>query len=236
MIVLDEKYKVSPFGLGETYLINDRLPIHNLISFLSTHREYNYEMSDKYLKDNYDIDISNHRESLIEDCFDVTVNIYERYRKSHPTPSDYIANDRKYFNTKGRNYYLKFVNWCGHVPNKDFLGLPVKADVIHHVFPLVYGGTNELENLIHISERNHEILHLNSMEHIQKYNFQAVDYLWYLNNPFITEKVKYLHNKYNFDMLEGRSNEFKRDYYFAIIKEEMIEYYKLMEHQEVTYT
>jgi len=51
---------------------------------------------------------------------------------------------------------------------------------IHHIFPVVYRGVNLFENLVSVSDFQHDILHSNPFEHIEKYCNIAVDYLSFL--------------------------------------------------------
>lgn len=226
MVVIDGIYRTNPIDTREEYLVNGLFPLHNLILYLSAHREYNSKMAIDYLNKYYDIDLYKHTHSL-EKYFLTTINAYDEFLTENPYPDDFNKTSRDYFNNKGRSHYLKFVNWCGHLPNMDYLNMPVEMDVVHHIHPLVYGGTNELDNLIHICEFNHEVLHMNPLEHIKKYCHQAVDYLWYLHNPYMSDKNKKIYHKYNMKNIEDKSNQYKVDFYKSAIKEEMNELYNL---------
>lgn len=57
-----------------------------------------------------------------------------------------------------------------------------KASEVHHIHPLMYGGSNQLENLLALSGWTHKLLHRNSLEKHKKYCFHALDYLNYIGN------------------------------------------------------
>lgn len=236
ILKLESNQRLYTTYSGEEYRINN-MPISQIINFLS-HRSYTQQMTINYIKKHYNLDISEEVKRLENEggkilaLWEFSKSIYERFLKENPR-DDYEPHSRDYFKNKGRNYYLKFAKWCGHLPNKDFLNTWVSMDEVHHIHPLVYGGSNDLENLIHISKFNHDILHLNPLEKYEKYNHQAICYLWYLYSDWIAEKNKWFVEKYDLMRFKDRSPSFLVDMYKASIKEEMSEFYSNLQKEMV---
>jgi len=221
---IEEGNRIYPPQKGETYFLG-KLPLHWLVYYLSTIRNYNKELTIEYIRKNYDLDISDVISSISWWEWN-DVNIYEEYTKRNPRKG-FKTNERRYFTSRGRSYYIKFAITQWGFWKKDFINHFLETDVIHHIYPLVYGGTNHLENLIHVSSFNHDILHSNPLENIEKYNHQALNYLWYLQFPWTTEKNQYLFEKYNLDqMINHESKQYQANILSAAIKQEMNEFYE----------
>lgn len=217
--------KLIPSQEGEEIYFG-KMPLSWLINYLSSHREYNKELTIKYIKDIYEMDLTKEIQNMPWWMCDI--NIYDEFTKEHPR-TGYKTDSRDYFNNKGRNYYYKFINWLNHYPEQDYLLDCMKTKVVHHIFPLVYGGDNSLENLIHISDFNHELLHENPNEEDRKSCFKSVDYLWYLHNPYISDKNEYIVHKYKLMEIKNRSAKYQMNAYKSAIQEEMYEFYNFKE-------
>lgn len=196
-------------------------------------RGFNNDLVIKYTKNIYNIEISKEidkNKNIMHFSDDTFITFYEM----NP---DYELNnnDRDYFNSKTKPLFNKFSKHAGIDKNFDFFcgnfvsqiigcGFKVsetlKTDVIHHIHPLVYGGTNNFENLLCVSRFNHEILHENPKEDIEKYCFQAVDYLFYLWDQ--SSGAKELIDKYK---LREIKREIGFDAYLSAIKNEMRLFY-----------
>lgn len=149
------------------------------VEYMSKYRKFNKEMIIDYLINVYKckpkIIKNDERFKLILDKFCTQeTNIFDEYYKQ----DDYrkhVQNNRDYFNNKVRGRYIGF-----HFDNFDeycyISGFLFPHDV-HHIFPLQYGGTNQLENLIYISGTMHDILHKNPKQNSYEYSHIAVDHL-----------------------------------------------------------
>lgn len=220
-LIQEDGYKVFPPQKGKVYMANS-IPLHWLVYYLSRHKMLNKELSIKYIKENYHIDISSIIDTYEWDW--IEEDVYSSFIKTHPRED--FNNTRRYFESKGRTYYLNFSKSINYSIKKDQLNGLVKANTVHHIYPLVYGGTNHLENLIQVSTFSHDILHENSREKEERFCHQAVDYLWYLYCPWITDKEKYIFKKYKLNEMNDMAINFKMDSYFAAIKNEMVEFYE----------
>lgn len=158
-------------------------------------RFYDTQYIIKYTKEIYDINLTkkeirnNNYESIHLKI--INNNVFDEFRKEK---SINIADDdysRKYFNGKARNQYLDFLKFINrkyiNKISKDYIkkcfGITLrKASEVHHVHPLMYGGSNQLENLLALSGWTHRLLHDNPLERYKKYCFHALDYLNYIGN------------------------------------------------------
>jgi hypothetical protein len=231
VLTIEDGYKIFPSQKGNTYLINNRFPLHWLVYYLSLHKHYNKELTNNHIKTFYDLDISDLLDN--DDVFYWVWNkddIYKEHLTKYPR-KEFNEDSRDYFNSRGRSYFLKFIK--NH--NEDFVNGLMKTSVVHHVHPLYAGGTNRLENLICISDHNHDLLHMNPMEIIEKYCHQAVDYLWYLYSAWDTDKNKRILDKYKItEIVESNedNHSFIVDVYLSAIKSEMMEFYKYIENKQ----
>lgn len=212
-------------GIGE-------IPLGNLCYWLNM-RSYNREMIINYIKEIYSIDASKEVSNIHKQgkmLFDFSTNVYEKFKKENP-PKKEDDGTRKWFNYYGRKRYHRFVDqhmWFSCDLTKPFceiLNVPI-GTVTHHIYPLTYGGTNKLNNLIDINDIFHGILHKNPLEHIEKYCYQALDYLRYI----IWNKYSYIQEKYGLKGL--KVNKLIFDATNLAIENEMLEFYNLIQ-QEV---
>lgn len=179
-------------------------------------RHCNEQQAIIYTKKIYNIDLS-----LIlsnqKYYWDYKINYYNEFYKTHSYP---IEDDgsRKFFNIYGRKSYEKFMD-LAYFDNEDCIMQHMKYSDIHHIHPLCFGGKNNIENLIHINNFNHDVLHENPLEEHEVYCHQAVDFLGCLYSEVMTGEIirKYKLVNYSEDMFV--------DMYKACIKEEMRNYY-----------
>jgi hypothetical protein len=175
-----------------------------------------------YTKDIYGLDITEELkqyESEHGKLWNGDFNIYDNFDKENPvdTPDD---NTRDYFVKHAKKRFEKFIEKHEELQEDRLLPLFEPKD-IHHIFPLVWGGSNKLSNLIYISRFTHDLLHKNPLENIEKYCYQACDYLAYLGwiNGF-----DYLDNLYNLKQ-HMESKKLLVQMYKGAIEEEMDKFY-----------
>lgn len=203
-----------------------KIPIKNYLIILDK-RCYSPALAVEYTKDVYGIDISEEVKNE-KTCWDYKdTNVYEFFEKKYPPKSE-DDGTREYFTKEGRqrycNFYKKFKESEG---TYDLIfDWFLKADVIHHIFPLVFGGNSDLMNLIPITDFNHKLLHKNSVETKRECCFMAVDYLSYL---YSFDSLKELNDKYNITQYEDMSEEFKHNFLNTILGTEMRLFYKNLE-------
>jgi hypothetical protein len=195
-----------------------RIPLYYFTRY-ATDRLWDKEYTLQYVKDNYDINISEELEYLGYDkeYFYTPFNIYTKFNKENPATRE-DDGTREYFQSIGRHRYVKFLKKHG-LTEYDY-ALPLPYDVIHHIYPLEYSNDNSLENLIPVNEYTHSILHMNPLESIKKYCFQAVDYYYYLTKY----QGVHMYVKYNLDFykdMEGLGGDLIR----AVTKYEMDMFY-----------
>ena len=158
-------------------------------------RFYDTKYIIKYTKEIYDIELtekdvrSNGCESIHLNIIDE--NIFDEFRKEKSINIEEDDCSREYFNNKARTQYLNFLKYIKIKYINDFsknymkrcFGISLrKASEVHHVHPLIYGGNNQLENLLAISGWSHRLLHNNPLEKHKKYCFHALDYLNFIGN------------------------------------------------------
>lgn len=153
------------------------IPIKDYLYILEQ-RLYCPEYAIEYTRKFYDVDITEYIDLIF---WEFNTDIYKYYEEHHQVK---VQDDksRKWFNSYGRKRYSKF--YKSYKENDKLYDLIedrfAVSDVIHHIYPLVYGGSNNLLNLIPVTDRFHKILHKNPYEHEERFCFQAVDYLSYL--------------------------------------------------------
>jgi hypothetical protein len=169
------KYKLYNFDDKELFYI-DKIPLHIYLDYLSDKRMYNKEMAVDYTRDIYDIDIAD----IVGDYhFKYSSNVYEKFKSSNPIKTE-DNRTRKYFNSRGRNYFIKFLCDYSEDIGYDALYPLMKYSVVHHIHPLEYSEDNDIENLIQISDFSHKLLHNNPFQHDRKICFKSLDYLGFL--------------------------------------------------------
>lgn len=191
------------------------------------------------------IEIMNKRKYDIKKIIDYTILVYgidirciSQYSKYidnivwndtiYDFPKEYHnSHCRKFFNNTVKPNYIKFIN--NNFQPKNLIKLDdmlfsetVKADVFHHIHPLIFGGTNDYYNLIPITEYNHKLLHMNPYETKAIKCFQAIDYLTYLYMP---KSIKQLYKKYFTKKINNQGLRFINEYWKIIYKEEMLLFY-----------
>ncbi|AWI05943.1 hypothetical protein B9W14_16020 [Clostridium drakei] len=197
------------------------IPLTEYIDCLNA-KNFNRDMAVKYTKKIYDKDISDVAKLHI---FLVNSNVYREFEKQNPISKTAIQalktyNPREYFSHYTCRRFYKFFAFID-VGEFDQLTFLMTAEHIHHIYPLTYGGTNKLENLIYVSEFNHKLLHKNPLENIEKYDFQAIDYLWYLYSKKLPELI----SKYNLKLTFDKSSSFIKNQFKNCIEEEMKIFY-----------
>lgn len=211
------------------------IPIKNYIKNLDS-RNFGKSMIIKYTKDNYTLDITKeiqHFEETEMELWNGDLNLYEEYDKENPSIKTEDGT-RQYFIKYGRKRFLKFTQQYEELENQDKVIPFFKPKDVHHIFPLMYGGNNNILNLSYVSRFTHDLLHNNPLEEIEKCCFQGYDYLSYLGNYNLdnAEGFKYLNDKYNF---YGQKNNKKMIYhmYCGALEEEMDEFYKYINNQNL---
>ena len=121
---------------------------------------------------------------------------------------------------------MKFIKLHEELQEDRMLPLFQVKD-IHHIFPLIYGGSNNILNLVYISKFTHNVLHNNPLENIEKYCYQAYDYLAYLGyiNGF-----KYLNDLYKIGDYV-KSKKLMVQMYKGAIEQEMDKFYEYIQRQ-----
>lgn len=217
--------------MTDTRLGVGKIPLEQMCIWLNM-RGYNKKQTIEYINKYYDIDIkeiieNKHKQGDI--IFDFYTDIVEKFNIETPTSTP-DNGTREWFNYYGRKRYIKFLT--NYVDTfKDFnkecfdeiLDIPFSTD-IHHIYALEYSGTNDLRNLISINTEFHNMLHKNPLEHIEKYCFQAMDYLKYLVKWNLMSIVK----KNNLHLIEDEEIRFKV-INLAIEKEMKLFYEKLLD-------
>lgn len=210
-------------GVGE-------IPLDKLCNWLNM-RSYNKEMMLDYIKKIYEVNVSNdiedvHKQGKI--IFDFRTNMYEKFETENPTKKE-DTGSRYWFNNYGRKRYVEFLMNC-MLFSCDFEKIydeiiDMEADTdIHHIFPLQHGGKSNLINLISVCPFFHEILSNNPLIHIEKYGFQAVDYLRYL----VRERWSYMNEQYNLSEFLKKDKKLFSDIFTMAIKREMNKFYDLI--------
>lgn len=198
--------------------------IKDFLNYLCSYREFTKQRSIDYINEIYNTDISEViNEYKLLDWLEI--DIYDNYRNLNPLPDNY-SNDRDYFSNKGRTYYINFIHNIGHLFDKDYLCHLYNSSEVHHIYPLVYGGGNELENLIHINNFHHNLLHENPLENDKRFCFQAIDYLYYINCPWNQDKNKILNDKYSMEKVKDKSPQYQFNFYKNMISQEMNDFYE----------
>jgi len=212
------------------------IPMESYIRNLDL-RNYGRSMMINYTKKIYDIDISKEIESFEKrhgNFWNGDANVYEQYDRENP-PSEKDDFSRKYFNNKQKGRFIKFIERHTELKEDRLIPLLFSVQDIHHIFPLVYGGSNKLLNLIYISKTSHDILHMNPLEHIEKYCYQACDYLAYLGSTslsfgFIKSGYTYLNELYNLKEYKDSPTVFMNMYKGAI-EEGMNKFYEYISYK-----
>lgn len=185
----------------------------------------------EYIKKIYNIDISEYKDEFknrYDHNYDVFTYFNEKYYKN-----EIQEDNRKYFNKVTRKKFIKFYkknieNLEVHVFDQCINLFAIATDY-HHIFPLQYGGTNDLQNLIALIPPHHKVLHKNPLEDIEKYCYQAIDYLYYLWHG----KCKEITKKYNL-MFYKDDEEYRLKMINMAIENEMKYFYKLITKEHIT--
>lgn len=213
---MQTKYKIYGLEQGETFYI-DKMKLEDYLWYLNFRRHFNKELTIAHTKKYYNIDLTN----ILKDVhffWEYKFNIYEDFYEQNPKAKT-EDNTRQYFNLRGRRNYEKFIQTTFYSLS-DCLSPYHSYKEIHHIHPLIYGGNNRIENLIHLSNFNHDLLHENPLEEHDKYCVQSVDYLGTL---YSYDKLSEYIREFNF---EKYSDEMMCDLYKACIKEDMRVFYK----------
>jgi hypothetical protein len=194
-----------------------KVTMEDYLFYLTWKRRFNEELIIKHTYNVYEVDISENINSHFV-WYEEKRNIYQTFLNENPlTKNDDYS--RQYFNSYARNRYLKFIDHT-YFSNEDCLTHHQDYEEIHHIFPLVYGGSNAIENLIHISHFNHGLLHENPLEKNEKMCHQALDYLGCLYSPQSTLRI---FTKYDIGEFSYRMT---NDIFKSCIREEMRIYYE----------
>jgi hypothetical protein len=203
------------------------IPIEPYIRNLDL-RCYGRDMIIKYTKNIYDLDITEELkifESKHGNLWCGNLNIFNEFEENNPTkePDD---KTREWFESKQKRRFLKFAKNREEFREDRLIPLFPLQD-IHHIFPLMYGGSNKLLNLMYISKFSHNLLHKNTLENIEKYCYQACDYLAYLGGigfGIIASGFNYLDDKYKLSNYQNNPHVLLSIYKGAI-EEEMYKFY-----------
>ncbi|MGM7720705.1 hypothetical protein [Metabacillus sp. Hm71] len=208
------KYNLYGYENNNSLYING-MSLEGYLWYLNNKRHFNQELIIEHTKKYYDIDLT----GIIGGYFyDFKDNIYETFRNNNSNNKE-DDGTRKYFDSHGRRYYEKFMNQSCFFEEDCLTHHQMYTD-IHHIYPLVYGGKNNLENLIHLSKFNHDLLHENPFEKNEEDCYRALDYLGYL---YSVGKTYDLFHEYN---LGRYSDKTVHDAFKSVIKEEMMKFYK----------
>lgn len=199
---------------GETLYIG-KMTLHDYLWYMAYRRHFNKDLIIKHTLKYYNIDLTG---IIDEYMYDFKYDIYEAFRQRNPLSKE-DDKSREFYNTYTRKYYIKFIQNAYFVDDEDNLTHHQKYSEIHHIYPLVYGGDNSLENLIHLSKFNHDLLHENPLEDDEIQCHGAVDYLGCLYGYNQSHKI---FRKYNFDNYNDHTI---HDAFKAAIKNEMMEFY-----------
>ena len=205
------------------YIGVGKIPIRNYLVIMDI-RCYSPELAIEYTKDIYGIDISEEIKTELV-CWDYSKNVYKLFEEEFPNTT-IDDGTRDYFQNKGKSRYNKFYRTYKESEGYDLvIDSFDKPDVVHHIFPLVFGGNSNLMNLIPINNLNHKILHENSVEKKRECCFMAVDYLSYL---YSATKLMDLNEKYNIMQYKDCDGSFVRNFYHDILKQEMKCFYECL--------
>lgn len=176
-----------------------QIPLRELGIWLES-RCYNKELIIQYVKDIYDVDITNEDINNCELCFNNNKDVFTYFDEKYP-PKTPQENTREWFNKYGRRRYQSFYNKFVENDNviyDEIINFSQISHHVHHILPLEFDGTNDPKNLIGVITLFHNLLHINPLQHIEKYCYQSVDYLRYLmHSQLIT-----IWKKYNVDMFD----------------------------------
>jgi len=157
-----------------------QIPLREMCCWLDQ-RCYSKDLAIDYIKNIYNIDVSDAIKEY-EYYFEFNKNIFDYFNKKYP-PKVEDDGTRKYFNKYGKRRYEQFYKcFVENDPQiyDELIDFSILSEHIHHIFPLEYGGNSNPKNLIGILSFFHDVLHKNPLQHIEKYCFQAVDYLKYI--------------------------------------------------------
>lgn len=163
----------------DTNKMIDGIPIDYYMKLLGTSKMFSVDRAIEYTNEVYNINISSQIDKFLFQFDYPNEDIYEMFETNHPRKQT-LQNTREYFQNQGRNYFLKFLNLYARYFGYDALVWVREASVVHHIHPLVYGGSNDLLNLIHISDILHGIIHENPKEESELHCHRALNYLGYL--------------------------------------------------------
>ena len=203
------------------YIGVGKIPIESYLKVMDI-RCYSRELTVEYTKDIYGEDISEEVKEIAP-CWEYRdINIYELFVKENP-PKSIDDNTREYFQKEGRKRYIKFYKSYKDSEVYDLaMDMFSESNVIHHIFPLVFGGGNGLMNLIPITDFNHKLLHENSVEQKRECCFMATDYLTYL---YTFKGIFKLNEKYDIMHYKDFSGRFKHNFLNTIMETEMRSFY-----------
>ncbi|OHD22840.1 MAG: hypothetical protein A2Y34_04430 [Spirochaetes bacterium GWC1_27_15] len=204
------------------------IPIKDYIRNLDL-RNYGRSMIIEYTKEIYNLDLTNELKIYEKENWNLwngDLNIYDNFDKENPIEEpDNLS--RNYFEKHAKKKFIKFIKQ--HEEFQEDRILPFfKVKDIHHIFPLIYGGSNKISNLLYVSRFTHDLLHINPLENIEKYCYQACDYLAYLG---WFEGFKYLNEKYDLGKYVD-SKKLLRQMYKGAIEEEMSKFYEYIQKME----
>jgi len=154
------------------------------------------------------------------------IDLDKNYDINHP-PKIEDDGTRGYFEKQARKRFIK-MSEIYLFYNTDYFFSVDHPNIVHHIFPLMYSQDNSMFNLILTSDVFHNILHNNPLESVKKFNYQAVDYLYYLGHS----GFNYLSDKYNFsECLDMTKPKTVRRIVHGSFEDEMEEFYKYISYQ-----
>jgi len=202
------------------------IPYTEFINIMNK-RQYDIQYIIKYTATIYQIDILqiyHFSKNIINNLWGE--NIYIDFLQDYPE-LEVDNKSRQHFNNCVKPRYVKFYNKYFspkyNVKLDDMLiPNPTKANVIHHIHPLIFGGTNDFYNLLPVTDFNHKLLHMNPYENNLIACFKAVDMLAYL---YSKQMIKILYKKYFTKKIKDKGYRFQNRMWQIIFEEEMQNFY-----------
>lgn len=209
-------YKLYGYESDNGFYIG-KMNLQGYLWYLNNSRRFNKELAIAHTKKIYNVDLTDILNNQTY-YWDYKQNNYEAFTQSFNSLRE-DDGTRNYFNSHGRRRYERFMSFVGF-NSDDCLSDYFTYSDIHHIFPLGYGGKNNIENLIHLSNFHHDLLHQNPLELNETCCHMAVDYLGYLYHEVNIYKiiVKYELAKYSREMIPSLLR--------SCIEEEMRLFYK----------
>jgi len=224
IVINNKQENIIKLGVGQ-------IPLRQMCIWLGN-RCYNKDLAIKYIKDTYDTDVSNEiiktkEYSLV---FNNDKDIFTYFEERYP-PKKVQENTREWFNAYGRRRYQSFYNKFienDNVIYDELIDFSTISHHVHHILPLEFGGSNSPKNMIGVITPFHKLLHMNPLQHIEKYCYQAIDYLKYL----VYWNIRDVWDKYNIDKFE---DDMKPKIFEAGLENEMNLFYEKLLKEYNTY-